>query len=101
MLYFTQKYEGRRDMNVMSFHPEDLVELVGPVASILFAPVLIIVSLLIVRIVLWRKTYVCTECNKAFKPKFMQVHMGWHDGNRRNQYCPHCRKITCCKYDEK
>ena len=88
-------------MVAMSFHPEDLIGVVNPIVVALFVPLVVIIALLIVRIYLWRKKYICTECNQTFHPKFLQVHMGWHDGSRgRDQYCPHCKKISFCKYDQ-
>ncbi len=86
-------------MTNLSFHPEDLIGIVNPIIVLLFVPLIVIIALLCVRLYLWRKKYICSECNQIFQPKFMRIHMGWHDGSRgRDQYCPHCKKITFCKY---
>jgi len=86
---------------MLSFHIgiEDLLRMgIHPLVVIMILPVTIFVSLLCVRIYYSRLKYRCTECGKIFQPKFSHAHIGIHDSAGRDQYCPHCRKITYCKY---
>ena len=87
-----------------SFHIgiEDLLGMgIHPLVVIMILPVTIFVSLLCVRIYCSRLKYRCTECDHVFQPKFSRTHIGVHDSAGRDQYCPHCRKITYCKFDKK
>lgn len=89
-------------MFLQTFGLEHLLEWgVHPLLVILLLPAVILGSLLIVRIWISRMEFVCTECGHVFKPKFLHTHIGTHDTNGRDQYCPHCQKITFCKYDHK
>jgi len=89
-------------MFLQTFGPEHLLEWgVHPLAVIFLLPAVIIASLLIVRIGISRMEFVCTECRRIFRPKFRHTHIGTHDDNGREQYCPHCRKITFCRYSRK
>lgn len=89
---------------MLSFHYYDLLDLgVNPIVVLLVIPVSIIIPLLIVKFVYSRKKYVCTECEKIFVPEFHRTYLGFHNDladteKGRNQYCPHCGKITWCKY---
>ena len=72
---------------------------VNPIIVILLIPAILIVPLFVFKLVLSRKTYRCTECGKIFKPKFLRTHIGLHDQDGINQYCPKCKDITWCKYE--
>ena len=86
---------------VLGFHFEDLLTIgMNPLLVIILLLLSIIIPLVIVRICFWRRTYICSECNNRFRPKFTKVFVGWHDGIRKDQYCPYCKTITLCKKDE-
>ena len=74
---------------------------VNPVVVTLLLPIVIFISFFCVKLYYSRIKYTCTECHHTFYPKFFQTHIGMHEENGREQYCPHCRKITFCKYADK
>lgn len=91
---------------MLSFTPQTLLDLgINPLVVIAFVLVSIIVSLAVVKIVYSQKIYKCTECRKNFKPEFLKTHLGYYqelsaDSEKgKEQYCPHCKRITWCLYD--
>ena len=71
---------------------------VNPIIVISSVPVIFLLALIILKFIVSRRTYKCTECNEVFKPKFFKTHTGAHGPDGRNQYCPKCKKVTWCKY---
>ena len=58
-------------------------------------PVLLI--MVISFFIIMRGTYICPECDAEFKPKWYQLYVGVHSGNKRLAKCPHCGKKGFCK----
>ncbi|MBR3999019.1 MAG: hypothetical protein IKI93_11825 [Clostridia bacterium] len=86
-------------MPTFTFGPEDLLEWgIHPLIVILLLPAVILLTLLCVRMYYSRRKFTCTECSLTFRPKFTQTHIGLHEENGRDQFCPRCRKITFCRY---
>lgn len=89
-------------MLMWSFGPTDLLEWgVHPVIVILLLPVIIGIILLSVRLYVSRLLFRCTECGCVFRPKFSRTLLGLHDERGREQYCPCCKKITYCLYQDR
>lgn len=88
-------------MFTLSWSVDDLLDIgVNPLIVIAVLILAILVPIAVVRIVLSKKNYRCTECGEQFKLKPWQIHLGFHDFDGRNSFCPHCQKITYCKYLE-
>ena len=92
---------------MLSFTPQTLLDLgINPLVILVFVLACVVVPLLVVKFAYSKKKYKCTECDKIFSPKFFQTHIGYvqdlsDDSKRgREQYCPHCHKITWCKFFE-
>lgn len=86
-------------MFALSFGIEDLLGLgINPGVILVLFLLAIIVPIIIVRIAISKKRYRCSECGEKFKLNLWKVHLGFHDFNGRNNFCPNCKKITWCTY---
>ena len=86
-------------MTVLSWSVSDLLDIgVNPLVVICLLLLAVIIPAVVTRIVISKKTLHCSECGANFRLKPQQIHLGFHDFNGRNAYCPHCKKITWCRY---
>lgn len=48
-------------------------------------------------LILINKTYICPNCGAEFKPRWYQLYVGVHMGNKRIAKCPYCGEKGWCK----
>ena len=56
-----------------------------------------VLALLLGKITLSNKTYVCPECKMLIRPKWWQAALAVHVGSDRVFKCPHCGRRGFCK----
>lgn len=49
-------------------------------------------------LILMNTTFVCPNCNTEFKPKWYQLSVCVHFGNKRLAKCPNCGRKGFCKH---
>ena len=87
-------------MTVLAHQIDDWLDFgINPIIVILSFPGIMLCGGIIAKIIVFRRTYRCTECGEIFNPSFFKTHVGVHDIDGWYQYCPKCRKITWCKYE--
>lgn len=78
---------------------------ISPAYQLLFLVIAIVVSfvscIIVDKVIIARHSYKCTECDHHFRVKWYKgATIASHDEKGRDMRCPHCKKMTYCKYDD-
>lgn len=78
---------------------------ISPVYQLLFTVLTIvgafIFAFILPKVIFARHSYTCTECGHHFKGKFFRcATIVFNDEKGCEMKCPHCKKLTYCKYDD-
>lgn len=67
----------------------------------IIALIAVTITVIIIKIVISRHVWKCSECDHRFKVKwYWGANLSFHNGDKRVLKCPKCKKPTWCKIDD-